>query len=300
MGNVGSIDYMRAYNESTRGNCHVVVYVDHYSRWVCAKAVPRATAKEAAEFMLEDVITKIPKPEILVSDNGTQFVGKLLAKLAEFSQIRRKTTTPYHPQANVAAERVMGVLRAGLAKLSPDQNWKEWDKYLDSVVYSYNTSVSATTGLSPWHIMFGKEPKTAVGEFLVNLEPEEFVSYPEYVQEMARKFVALDERISTSKEIEFRQNRDRLDRTAKEVTYKLDDLVMVRSKNIKPGQGSNKLRPLYSGPHKIIAKGPTGRWFELKAHDKADQTTRRISVDLIKPYYSRKQNDFLDNPLEDV
>ena len=76
--------------------------------------------KEAAEFMLEDVITKIPKPKVLVSDNGTQFVGKLLAKLAKFSKIPRTITTPYHPQANTAAEQVMGVIRVELAKLSPD------------------------------------------------------------------------------------------------------------------------------------------------------------------------------------
>ena len=80
----------------------------------------RATAKEAVEFMIEDVITEITKPKVLVSDNDTHFVGKLLAKLAEFSKICRKTTTPYHPQANTAAEQVMGVIRVELAKLSPD------------------------------------------------------------------------------------------------------------------------------------------------------------------------------------
>ena len=195
VGNVGSIDYMGPYNESTRGNFHLIVYVDHFSRWICAKAVARATVKEAAEFLLEDVITKIPKPEVLGSDNGTQFFGKLLAKLAEFSKICRKTTTPYHPQANTAAERVMGVLRAGLAKSSPNQDWREWDTYLPSIVHAYNTSISATTGLSLWHILYGREPKTPVGEFLVTLEPEEFLSYPEYIQEMAKKFVALDETI---------------------------------------------------------------------------------------------------------
>ena len=75
--------------------------------------------------MIEDFVTKISEPDVLVSDNGTQFVGKLLTKLAEFSKIRRKITTLYHPQANTAAERVMGVIRAGLAKLSPDQDWIE-------------------------------------------------------------------------------------------------------------------------------------------------------------------------------
>ena len=117
---------------------------------------------------------------------------------------------------------------------------------------------------------------------------------------MAKKFVALDKRIWTSKEAEFRQNRDCLDKASNEVAYKLDDLVMVRSKNVKPGQGSNKLRPLYTGLHKIIEKESTGKWFELKAYDKADQTTKKISVDLIKPFYFRKMNDFLDNPLKEL
>ena len=91
-----------------------------------------------------------------------------------------------------------------------------------------------------------------------------------------------------------------MDRASREVTYKLDDLVMVRSKNVKPDRRSNKSQPLYTGPHKIIAKWSTGKWFELEAYDKADQTKGRISVDLIKLFYSRKKNDFLENPLKEL
>ena len=69
---------------------------------------------------------------------------------------------------------------------------------------------------------------------------------------------------------------------------------------MKPGQGSNKPRPLYTGPHKIFAKGSTREWFELKVYDKADRTTRKISVDLIEQFHSRKGNDSLDDPLKDL
>ena len=34
----------------------------------------------------------------------------------------------------------------------------DWDVYLQSVVYAYNTSMSATTGDSPFFLIFGREP----------------------------------------------------------------------------------------------------------------------------------------------
>ena len=84
-----------------------------------------------------------------MSDNGTHFTGEVVRELSKLAGIKRKFTTPYHPQANTAAERVMDIIVKALAKLSPDQQSREWDEQLDAVVYAYNAPVNATTKYPP-------------------------------------------------------------------------------------------------------------------------------------------------------
>lgn len=299
VGEIGSIDYMGFFNESTKGAKYIVVYVDHFSKFVIAKAVPRETAREAAEFLYRNVMTKIPGPETLVSDNGKHFIGEVVRVLTQLAGIKRKLTTPYHPQANTAAERVMGVLRAGIAKLSPSSDSREWDDLLDSVVYSYNTTKHSTTGYSPWEVVFGRPPKTPISDFLIHMKEEVFESYPEYIKQLVLRLTALSDSVRAAKEAEFRKNKHRLDSASKPSTYKEDDLVMVEVKSRKPGKGSNKLVPPYDGPFRIISKNTTDRWFELKS-ERDGNKAKKISIDLIKPYYLRKPNEFADNPKTDV
>ena len=299
IGQYGSIDYMGPFNESSRGNQFVVVYVDHFSRMIVAKAVPRATAKEAAEFLYTMVLTKYPGPENLVSDNGSHFTGEVVRELSKLAGIKRRFTTPYHPQANTAAERVMGIIRVALGKLESNRHSREWDLQLDAVVYAHNSSVNATTKYSPWEVMFKVKPTPPCSDFLTSLTKEQYEDMTEYMQHMTRKVLAMNESVQSAKENEFLRNKDRLDGKAKEPTYQVGDHVMLQIKSRQAGQGSNKLAPLYTGPHEILSRNSEKRWFEIKSLDAKGKLTR-ASVDLIKPYYSRKSLPEADNPKADI
>ena len=60
----------------------------YLTRW--AEAVP----------IKDCVVTRFGCPKILISDQGTHFVNKLIEELNEELQIQHRKTTPYHPQVN--------------------------------------------------------------------------------------------------------------------------------------------------------------------------------------------------------
>ena len=59
------------------------------------------------------------------------------------------------------------------------------------------------------------------------------------------------------------------------------------------------LIPLYTGLHEILSRNSEKRWFEIKPLD-ARGKLAKASVDLIKPYYSRKSLSEADDPKADI
>ena len=65
-------------------------------------------------------------------------------------------TTPYHPQCNGACERLNGVLKKMLKRLSSEQP-KLWPKYINPLLFAYREVEHSSTGYSPFFLMYGRE-----------------------------------------------------------------------------------------------------------------------------------------------
>ena len=95
-------------------------------------------------------------PAIIVSDNGAEFVNWVIAALTKLHGIDHRLISAYRPQANGQVVRYNRVLLSVLRKLSgstPDR-WTDW---LDFAMMAIRTAVNATTGFSPFSLMFGRE-----------------------------------------------------------------------------------------------------------------------------------------------
>ena len=71
--------------------------------------------------------------------------------------IDKSCTTAYHPQGDGLVERfnrsLLQLLRAYVDKQT------DWEQYLPLVLYAYRTSVHSSTGVAPFVLMFGRQPK---------------------------------------------------------------------------------------------------------------------------------------------
>lgn len=134
--------------------------MDYYTKWAEAGALCSKTAVEVAQF-LAGLFFRHGLPAIIMSDQGREFVNRLHDELFLVSGVRHMVSTAYHPQTNGLIEKFNQTLQRSLLKMV-GENQDEWYKYLDSVVFAYNSSMQSSTKYSPFFLLYGRDPRLPV------------------------------------------------------------------------------------------------------------------------------------------
>eukprot|EP00731_Ephydatia_muelleri_P008967 Em0004g1305a len=111
------------------------------------------------------IFMRMGLPNVLTTDNGSEFRNKLNAAMLKKLGIRHSFITPYHPQFNGLDERYNQTLQSMLSKAVMGHK-EMWDEFIDSAVFAYNTSTHESTTYSPFEVMFGRKARLPVEEDL--------------------------------------------------------------------------------------------------------------------------------------
>ena len=76
----------------------------------------RTSASTATVDRLRQTFSTQGLPEIIVSDNGSNFTSKEFETFLKLSGIKHITTAPYHPASNGLAERAVQTVKEGIKK----------------------------------------------------------------------------------------------------------------------------------------------------------------------------------------
>ena len=136
---------------------NVLVVVDHFTRYVQAFVTKNHMARMTARVLYNNYFSVFGFPQRLMSDQGTEFCGKVIAAMCSLLGVEKIRTTPYHPQANGSAETVHQTLQRMIGKLDPEKR-RKWPAHIGSIIIAYNSTRSLVTGYSPYYLMFGHRP----------------------------------------------------------------------------------------------------------------------------------------------
>ena len=96
-----TMDYLTI--EKAMGYKNIWVIIDHFTKFVQAYPAKNQKAVTTAKLVL-DFIRRYGFPEKFCSDQGQNFVGKVMKTLYKLTGIKQTKTTPYYPMGNGISE----------------------------------------------------------------------------------------------------------------------------------------------------------------------------------------------------
>ncbi|KAL0199892.1 hypothetical protein M9458_003079, partial [Cirrhinus mrigala] len=150
------MDLIGPLPKSAREHEHILVIVDYATRYPEAVPLRKATAKAIAQelFLL---FSRAGIPAGILTDQGTPFMYRLMADLCRLLRVKQLRTTVYHLQTDGVVERFNQTLKQMLRQVTAEDRW-EWDLMLPYVLFGIREVPQASTGFTPFELLFGRQP----------------------------------------------------------------------------------------------------------------------------------------------
>lgn len=265
-----SIDIVGPLPTTKSGNNNILTLMDNLTRYGIAVPIPDATSQTIARAIAENLICKFGTPLAILSDNGSNFMSKVMDHFTEIFKIRKFNTSTYHPQGNSILERSHHNLNEYIRIYINDKK-DEWDDYIPYAMLAYNNSPHTQTKISPQELIFG-----TVARIPSEFPPlEKIKTYDDVLNNIhsklrqSRLIAALN--LTDSKY----RTKETYDKDAKTAHYREGQLVMIKN---EPKKGKHS--PPFLGPFEI-KKVHNKNTVELITND----DNKIIHIDKIKLAY---------------
>ena len=131
----------------------IIVLSGCMMRWAEAKAIPNKCAASVCLVMVECVISQFGCTEVIITDQGREFVNALNLQLCIKLDINHCIRSACHPQMNGLAERLSRTLVSQLRKMV-DSSHSDWDTLLPWILMSYRTNTQVSSKNAPFFGMW--------------------------------------------------------------------------------------------------------------------------------------------------
>ena len=235
-----SLDLSGPYPTTLSGNKYIIAFVDWFSGWPEAFAVPDKTADTVAQLIIEDVYPRHGCALQIVSDNGAENVNRTVKETLARLKIDHVLTSVYHPQSNAKVERFHRTLHDILAKRIAD-NQQTWDLFLNQALAAIRFNVSESSKFSPFFLLYNRDVVLPVDN--ISKPRRRYVGEEMHqiaLQEQHKSFVAVRNHLRKAK----KRQAKYADRGTKTIEFKVGDPVYYKN-NQRKGKLDLKWKPYY-------------------------------------------------------
>ncbi len=142
----------------------ILVIVDPLTKMVHYEPVKVTIDAPSLEEVIIDVLVRHHGlPDSIVSDRSSVFTLKFWSSLCYFLGIKRRLSTPFHPQTDGQTERQNSTMEAHLwAFVNYEKD--NWARLLPMAEFALNNAKNGTTGHTPFELNCGFYPRASYKE----------------------------------------------------------------------------------------------------------------------------------------
>ncbi|KAJ1097376.1 hypothetical protein NDU88_002496 [Pleurodeles waltl] len=263
---------------STKGHTYILVMVDYATRYPEAIPLKSITTKTVAQAMI-NVFSRVGFPHEILTDQGTPFMSTLMKQVCKTLGISQIRTSVYHPQTDGLVERYNRTIKTLLRKVV-EESGRDWDQKLPLVLYAIRTHEQASTGHSPFELVFGRQPRSLLDMAIEAWEEEaEEGGKPllEYAHDLRSQLQGLWDTVRVNMEQAQQNQKQYYDRGSKLRVLLPGDQVLI----MRP-TSEHKLVAKWQGPHKVLrAVSPVTYLIEIST---TPQKTQIYHINLLKKW----------------
>ena len=294
-GQVISLDFVGPLPETPRGNKHILVITDMYSKFAEALPLPDQTAETTAGALWKGYFCRQGLPEILHSDQGRNFEAAVIQHLCVLLNIRKTRTSPYHPSGNGQCERYNKTLIELISMQMKSEDQTDWDQWIPMMLFAYHSTIHSSTGYTPFQLHMGRQPRTPFDTLADTMIDTKHKSAQAYLKEIQSQMSEIH-RNAQGHLLKAMETRKRThDRKLNFRQYAKGDMVLLRQLACKPGLKPKLIKERWTGPWKVDqVRGPVNYRIVRKGN-KGKKERILVHHDRLKPFQQRPKHLETDN-----
>ncbi|KAK9649268.1 hypothetical protein HCH54_010284 [Aspergillus fumigatus] len=218
-----SMDF-RSFPRSKNEFDAAFVVVDRLTkRPVAVPCYKTTTAKDMARLFLQYIYPWTGLPETIVSDRGGQFISEFWDELCKILQIQIKLSSGQHPQTNGQTE-IMNQYIAQRLRPFVSYYQDDWDEWLPILNFAAAALPSDSTGLSPFLVERGYEPRTSF-DWTKASSPQTLQIDRQEAQQLVRRMEQIWELAKSNMQTAQRRQKVQADKHRRELDFDVGDYV---------------------------------------------------------------------------
>ena len=241
-----SLDICGPFPLSESNNKYILTFMDDLTKFSEAIPIPNQEAATIAKHFVTQIICRHGCPQVLLTDQGKNFIGQVFKETCKILKIKKIQTSPHHPEANFIERSHRNISEYFRSYANKSQT--DWDSWIPFAMFTYNSTIHSATKYTPHELLYGykaKMPSSLQNNSLINFNYDtlanEIKSRFKYSHQLAKENIQKNKQIS----------KQYYDKNTKETELKVGDLVLLKDNNTYKGK-CKKLLPVWKGPYEIM------------------------------------------------
>ena len=155
------VDLLGPIPQSHTGNMYLLVTMDYFTKWGEAYPITNMEAATVANMLTNEIFFRFSPPNESTPIRGGNLSLNCSKKYVEYYKYIYMYYATYHPQCDGLIERYNRTLLDMLA-IASKGNPNDWEKFVRPLCFAYNTSIQASTGYTPYYLMYGHEARLPI------------------------------------------------------------------------------------------------------------------------------------------